>query len=348
MYYVDNMKRTRSAVIVALMLLFPISSFAQEGDLRLVTSPLPINLSAKPGSEVSTQIRIKNDGSMKERLEISLLKFAAFGENGAPRILDPEPGDEYISWVSFIEPEFDIEPGEWKTVPMNIALPESASFGYYYAVVFSRAGAVSEPEAGQTAIAGGTAVLVLLEAEVPGAKREVRTVSFSTDRTIYEFLPATFTVRVENIGNVHLSPRGNVFVGRAGSQDADILEINPEKGNILPKSFREFSTIWSDGFPAYDTVIEDGKVMRDEDGTIRKRLLWSGGDISRIRIGKYQAKLIMIYDDGQRDVPLEGVVEFWVIPWRILLGSFVIVLLVLVGVRSTLTGLFGRIKKKRK
>lgn len=342
------MKRTLAATIAVIILWFPTSSFAQEGDLRLITSPLPINLSAKPGTEVSAQIRIKNDGLTKERLAISLMKFAAFGENGAPRILDPEPGDEFISWASFAEPEFDIEPGEWKTVPMNIALPQSASFGYYYAVVFSRAGAIPEPEAGQTAIAGGTAVLVLLEADVPGAKREVRTASFSTDRTVYEFLPTTFTVRVENTGNVHLSPRGNVFVGRAGSQDSDILEINPEKGNILPGSFREFSADWSDGFPAYEPVIEDGKVVRDADGAIRKRLSWSGGDISRFRIGKYQAKLLMIYDDGQRDVPLEGVVEFWVIPWRILLGALAVVLLVLVGARSTLLGLFGRVKKKKK
>ena len=34
---------------------------------------------------------------------------------------------------------------------------------------------------------------------------------------------------------------------------------------------------------------------------------------------KYQAKLLLVYDDGKRDIPLEGTVEFWVVPWRLVL-----------------------------
>jgi hypothetical protein len=335
------------ALFSVIVFLVPTGLFAQTSDLRLVTSPLPINISAKPGAEATAQIKLKNDGSLEERLKVSLMKFAAYGESGAPRILEPEPGDEYFSWVSFPEKEFVVGPGEWKTVPMKISLPESAAFGYYYAVVFSRAGDAPETQPGQTALTGGTAVLVLLDAEVPGAKREANVVSFSTDHTVYEFLPSKFMIRLQNTGNVHLAPRGNIFVGRPGEQDASIIEVNPEKGNILPESYREYMASWNEGFPSYKDKIEDGKVVRDAKGNIVQELSWNLGDIAKVRFGKYQAKLLMVYDDGQRDVPIEGTVDFWVIPWRIILAALVVLGLILLGLRSTLGGIWRKVSKKK-
>ncbi|NTW13689.1 MAG: hypothetical protein HGA31_01520 [Candidatus Moranbacteria bacterium] len=337
-----------AAILCAVAIGCPIVASAQSSDLRLVTSPLPINLTAKPGTDATTQIRIKNDGQSAETLKVTLMKFGAYGETGSPRISDPEPADEFISWVSFPERQFSIGPGEWKSVPMKITLPESAAFGYYYAVVFSRADDTPEVQSGQTAISGGTAVLALLDADVPGAKRETRVASYLADHSVYEFLPATFTVRLENTGNIHLSPRGNVFVGRVGEQDTEILEINQEKGNILPGSFREYSTSWTDGFPAYKDKLVDGKVVRDEKGNIVRELSWDLGNIAKFRFGKYQAKMLMVYDDGHRDIPLEGTVEFWVIPWRILLAGIVMIILILIGLRSTVVGLLKNTSKRNK
>ncbi len=83
-------------------LAFPSVTSAQTaGDFRLITSPLAINLSTEPGSQVSAPIRVKNDGTTTEKLSISLMKFGAYGENGAPQLMDKESGDEFFSWVSF-------------------------------------------------------------------------------------------------------------------------------------------------------------------------------------------------------------------------------------------------------
>jgi hypothetical protein len=29
--------------------------------------------------------------------------------------------------------------------------------------------------------------------------------------------------------------------------------------------------------------------------------------------------MLLVYDDGTRDVPIEGAVSFWVMPWRLIL-----------------------------
>jgi ABC-type glycerol-3-phosphate transport system permease component len=40
-----------------------------------------------------------------------------------------------------------------------------------------------------------------------------------------------------------------------------------------------------------------------------------------LRFGKYTAKMLLVFDDGARDVPIEGVVSFWVIPWRLFIAA---------------------------
>lgn len=344
---------TRTALLIIGLFFFlssaTVSAQTNAGDLRLVTSPLPINLIVEPGKSISTALRIQNQGTNPENLKLTVMKFRAYGEEGAPRLLDPEPTDDFISWVHFSEDSFTVNTNEWKTITATFNVPDTAAFGYYYAFVFSRAVEQTSGEQGETVLAGGTAILVLLEARVPNAKREVTIAQFKSDRAWYEFLPASFTVNLQNTGNVHIAPRGNLFIGREGEKEETRLEVNREKGNILPDSGRSFRVDWNDGFLRYKNKEEDGKIVHDENGDIVKVLDWNWKDASKIRFGKYEAKLLLVYDDGHRDVPLDRVVSFWVVPWRLIGGSFLIVLLALMGLKSTLQHLWHTVfgTKKR-
>ncbi len=319
-----------------------------DGGLRLTTSPLPINLTVEPGTSVSTQLRIKNDGSQTETLKIDLMKFKADGESGAPMPLDRQPGDEFLDWVRFSEESFSIDSNQWKTINATFDVPSTAAFGYYYAVVFSRSQGAASVGERQTAVTGGTAILVLLEAKVPNAKREVTITSFSADRQWYEFLPATFTVKLQNIGNVHIAPRGNLFIGRPGKKADTVTEVNFGKGNILPDSSRIFESQWTEGFPVYQNKEEDGKIVQDAEGKTVRELVWNWKDASEFRFGKYEAKLLLVYDDGTRDIPIEGTLEFWVVPWRLMIGGLFIVLFALLGIKSTFENIWRRFFKTPK
>ncbi|MBP7060581.1 MAG: hypothetical protein KBA91_01210 [Candidatus Moranbacteria bacterium] len=339
-----------SFFLLSALFLFLIASplaHAQTDDgLRLITSPLPISLSGEPGTSISTDLKVKNGGLGTETLKVSIMKFRAYEDSGKPQLMEREDGDDYFDWVHFSEPTFTLAPNEWKTVTATFDIPKEAAFGYYYAFVFSRA--VDESPVGekQTAIVGGTAVLVLFEAVVPNAKRQVEVAEFSLDHTFYEFLPTVFTVRLKNTGNVHIAPRGNIFIDRGSQKDITILEINREKGNILPQSNRDFETMWNDGFPVYENDIQDGKVVLDDNGHQKKTLTWDWNNASKLRFGKYTAKMLLIYDDGQRDIPIEGEVSFWVIPWRLIGGGVFILLFTFVGIRSTFKNIWRSIRKK--
>lgn len=315
---------------VTLLLTFahpPLASAAAptDGPLNLTISPALVNLVAKPGQTVTTDLRVKNSGTQTEHLQLSLLKFGANGDSGQPQLMGRGPSDDYFDWAHFSLDHLTAEPNVWMTVKMTINVPPKAAGGYYYAAVFSRQNP-SVAQKNQSAVQGGTATLVLLDVEAPSVKHAAKIVSFTADRKFYEFLPATFTVKLRNEGDVHLAPVGSVFIKR-GSARVDLLDFNTAHGNILPHSNRAFTVAWQNGFPVYAAQHRGNTVITDKHGQPVHKLTWDfNSPLSKIRFGHYTADLLAVYDNGQEDVPLEATVSFWVVPWR-LLGIVLLALL---------------------
>jgi hypothetical protein len=227
--------------------------------------------------------------------------------------------------VSFSKQEFNAPPGQWQTVKMNIALPPEAAFGYYYAVQFELANP-PKSQPGTARLQGAVAIFVLLNADAPGSSRKIDVTSFKADHNSYEFLPVKFSVQVRNIGNVHTAPHGNIFIKRGSSQIAS-LPVNSTESMVLPKSSRIFNTSWQDGFPVYTIAKDDtGQPIKDAHGHTKQKLSWDFSKVSKLRFGHYTAQLFLIYNDGQRDIPITGSLSFWIIPWWLV---FVILIAIL-------------------
>jgi hypothetical protein len=302
----------------------PISNVTNKG-LNIEISPLPITLEAKPGTTVTTDLRVRNSGTEPETLKVSVKTFSTEGPNGQVVIQEPTPNDEFVKWVSFDKKVFLAPPGQWQTVKMSVALPSSAAFGYYYAVQFELANP-AKADPGTARLQGAVAIFVLLNAEAPGASRDIKVLTFKSDHSFYEFLPVNFTVRVRNTGNTHTAPHGNVFIKKGGKQIASLV-VNPTDGMVLPKSNRAFYTSWRDGFPVYEAVTDGaGNPVKNAKGEVKTKLKWDFSKASKLRFGHYTADLLLVYNDGTRDIPISGTLSFWVVPWRLIL--FVIVIIV--------------------
>jgi hypothetical protein len=320
-------------------------ALAAPSGVNLTTSPLPINLSMNPGTSVSTDLRIQNSSNQTQQIKVSLMKFSAYGETGKPALQARQPGDDYFDWVSFSPSVFTAPPNQWSTVKMTIAAPQSAAFGYYYAVVFTPTD--QTPSGKGNVLVGSSAILVLLDVKSPNARRSARIANFSIDHKIYEFLPVDFSVRLHNDGNVHLLPAGSIYIKR-GSKQVAVLDFNPSHGNILPNSYRVYNSSWSDGFPVYVNKEDNGRVVSGKNGQPARTLKWDLSKIPRLKFGHYTANLLAAYDNGQRDVPLEASVSFWVVPWRII--AFVVVVggLALVGLLTSGRNIYKKFKKNHK
>jgi hypothetical protein len=294
------------------------AAHAASPPVNLEISPLPILLNAKPGTSTSSDLRVRNAASTDVVLKASVKTFTAEGADGHIVFHNPGPADEFVNWIHFSKTVFNAPAGAWQTIKMTVDVPAGAAFGYYWAVQFEPA-AASTAAPGGASVRGAVAIFTLLNADAPGAKRSIDVTSFSVERRSYEFLPVNFSVATHNSGNTHVAPTGNVFIKRGGKQ-VGVLSLNPNGGFVLPGSNRIFTTAWSDGFPVYKPVLgTDGQPVRDKNGKLKQHLTWNFSQVPKLRFGHYTATLLLVYNDGTRDIPVSGTVSFWVVPWRLIL-----------------------------
>lgn len=290
------------------------------GGFSLQVSPSPLVATVKPGVDTTLQLQIRNTSNDQQSLAMGLRAFSIDDKTGQVELGDA-PTQDILELISFSKPTFTLQAGEIMTQKVYVHTPASAGFSYSFAITIAQ---TNPPKGanGKSAIAGTVAVFTLLSVDKPGASRKFDLQSISLDKHVYEYLPATVTLKIKNTGNVLVQPQGTVYVQRHSSDQTPIeaIGLNKSGGYVLPGTTREYAVTWSDGYPHYEATSGN-----------KKKLVWQGNALSKFRIGRYVVKVVAVYDDGQRDVPVMAEVSFWVIPWRILLISLLIILLIIIG-----------------
>lgn len=322
-------------VLVAGFALIPLrsaSALSVPSNFSLQITPSPIVLSVNPGQASQIQLKIQNNGSGTENLEINPRSFSINNHTGQVVLGSSAPTD-VASWLNFSAQKFSVAVGQVYTEQINMAVPKDAGFSYYFVLVISR-------QANPTITSGGRLIkasladFVLMNVNRPGATRKLAVTSFTASRHIYSYLPADFNVEFRNIGNTIVQPFGNIFVERGTSAKTPLatLAVNPDGGYILPGTNRIFGASWNSGFPYYKATVT-------ATGT-SEHLTWDWSKLSNFRLGKYHANLVAVYNNGTTDVPIQGSVGFLVLPWLIILVFLVVLILLLFGIFTILRRVF--------
>jgi len=157
-----------------------------------------------------------------------------------------------------------INPLEWAEVPFTIAVPKEAAYGYYFAITLPKT----------TPHFWRGPELPLPEPQLfpsfwmlrkRGQKPKPKITQFSVSQAVTEYLPADFVVKVENQGNVHVKPHGDIFITDGKNQLAD-LPVNPYLGSVIPNAQKVFNASWDDGFLVRTPVMEYGQPKLDKNG----------------------------------------------------------------------------------
>ena len=320
----------RCTIVTILVVLVPstlASAAIPTSDFSLEVSPSPLVTTVKPGTSSTLTLKVRNASIQTEQLKIQARGFSIARPSEQITITPATPPD-LAKWVSFSAPSFTVKPGEWFTQTVTINLPDSAGFSYPFVLVISRLDDPAQTSGG-AAIKGTIAVFTLVNIDKPGATRQLELESFTVDRDIYEYLPTKFTMRLKNTGNSITQPYGNIYVQHPGAEGSPlaVLPVNEALNYILPGDTKEMRASWTNGFPHYEESKTAG-------GSISRELKWNWNDSASFRFGRYTAKIVAVYNNGIRDVPIVGEVSFWVIPWRILLGLLVVLILVGFGIWS--------------
>ena len=316
--------------------------------ISLSLYPSSFDLHAKPGDTISDKFRIKNDTQKTLQLTVATKKLITDPDSGQPIPIDPGKEDTYISWVHFDKPDFTALPQEWTDIPFTITIPKDAAFGYYY-VFEVRQQDEAKPTGNGAVVQGRVSIAALLSVDSDKAAASARMVDFKPQSMLNEYLPVTFEATVQNTGNVHVRPRGNIFIRGLGDKDLAVLEVNQNHGAVLPNGKRTFTADWNDGFIVNAPVMEDGKAKVDSNGKTIRHMVINWNKLTDFRFGKYTANLFLVYDTGKRDETLEATTTFWVVPYTALLALVGILVVVILAVRMILRAYIAKeLKRKSK
>jgi hypothetical protein len=289
---------TYALLIVSGLSFFPVNSLA------LTISPAKFEFSADPGDTIQSQITLINEQKTTLVFEASFERVTTRGSYGEPVFTGEKTG--LASWIELTSSRVTLDPGEEKRIPLTIEVPMNADAGGNYAAIFW-SNVPSEGGGSGMGITMRVAALVLLR--VSGEVIEQGEIlGFRVDKKFVNYLPIDFNFAFKNTGTVHLKPRGEIVIKNIFGRTTQILPVNSEGYNVLPDSERNFSANWQ---PRLEI---QGKGFLAE---LKK-------EKADFAFGYYRATLDLEFGDTQAKQSLKSSLGFLVIPWRILLLSFLI------------------------
>jgi len=274
-----------------------------------VSAPL-YNFGIDPGGVAQEIVKIRNVSDSTKTFYPEVLDFKPAGEGGAPSFLKSEESASYTyslaSWITISKDPITLKANESAALNFTINVPKDAEPGGRYAGILFGTTAPEISGTSQVAISNKVGSLVLVR--VAGAAKEVATLKeFSIAKNFFEKPPVDFVVRVQNSGNVHVIPKGNIEIKNVFGRSVAALPVNAKNGNVLPDSVRRF-----------DKESDD--------------LTW---DPKGFTVGRYKATLLLTY--GSPAKTLTDTVTFWIVPWKQLLviglAAIIIILLLILGVK---------------
>ena len=303
------MRYKKSLFFLAIFLfVFIVAGNAQaQSSTGIKISPVKIEEMVEPGEIFKSQIKITNEANEKRTFYVYLRDFKSEGESGMAKLVIPgtEEGYYLASWIDVDREGIELEPRQERAVPFTVNVPGNIGPGGYFGAIIlgtepPRIRQQNEEKGAGMAIAQQTASLLLLR--VKGDVLENAHIrEFNTGKDFYGTpFSVDFLIRIENAGNVHIKPHGAISIKNMFGKEVRILKINEKGGNILPHSIRRFSeNIW-EGTGAF---------------------------------GKYTATLGVTYGvsadkGGQGKSSLVAIKTFWIIPWRIIIPAFLILLFI--------------------
>ena len=274
-----------------------------------IVEPGKTEIFLNPGESVVKNISVTSRVEKTVKFKLTTEDFIGTNDAKQPVVLMGDTNSPY-SLKDFIVPEiseFSLEFGEKISIPVTVTVPLNAEpRGYYGALIISNEPDKLSPEnikdtAGQTRIISRIGSLFLLR--INGEGKEAGNIEgFKTigpAQTFYSARPTGFEIAYKNTGNVHLVPHGTITIKNIFGQTISTLPVDAYF--VLPDSIRYREINWTKGFS----------------------------------VGRYTANLSLYKGYGNEFA--ESKISFWIIPWKILIPVFVVIMLIIMAIYYVMT-----------
>ncbi len=282
------------------------ASEASAQAISFSVTPSLIEVSAEPGRSWESSIKVVNNNAFDLTVYAEVLNFEPLGESGQSTFIPisqtEQDGTTIAEWFTVSSDPVVIPRESSAAVPIKLTVPASAAPGGHYAAI--QIGTRPPETSGEQIVRTSQIVTALFFARVAGDVVESGTVrSFRANQILLGRPEATFELRFENKGNVHLQPQGEIIIKNMWGAVRGTIPINQQThfGNVLPESIRLFEFTWSGAFSLAD-------------------------------IGRYTAEVTLAYGDDARQFT-NRTTSFYVVPIKALTLSILLLLALILFAR---------------
>lgn len=277
-----------------------------------LVGPGRTEVKVKPGETVIREVIVTNRISDNRVFKLEIEDITGSSDGSSEVSLAGEEKGPYSlrDYISVPQDTFTLKLGERAIIPVTIAIPADAEPGGFYGSVL-----VSTIQAPQYQGEGtsrspiiariGSLFFVTVEGDV---FVEGKPLSISTvhDKWWYEKGPIELGILYENTGSLHVNPYGELSITNMLGEEVGFIELEP--WFVLPKSLRTREVTWDREF-LFGRYVVTAKINR-----------------------------------GYEDVVDELSVAFWVLPWKLVGGLFLVLFIILFSIRA----FFRKFEFKRK
>lgn len=282
-----------NSIFALLVIAFAVPSFAfAQNAISFSVSPTIFDMTANPGQTWVSSVRVINANPYDLTVYMDVVNFKPQGETGVPSFIPQEdganPASNFAGWIQ-TDSEITIPAEKTIELPLKIVVPENAEPGGHFAAILigtkppQKTSDISQVETSQI-------ISTLLFLRVSGDINEQASIrSFRSTNYIVSTPETKLELRIENKGNVHVQPQGQIKIYNMWGQERGVIPVNQQTlfGNVLSQSVRKYSFDWK-------------------------------GDWAISDIGRYTAEVALTYGlDSKQSAYAKT--AFWIIPWKIIL-----------------------------
>lgn len=263
-----------------------------------VLGPGKAELWMSPGENATKELMITNRIGKTMDFQINIEDFSGSRDPGQTVVFYGE-GESHNSLKNYLKPEltkFTLTHGQRMILPVEISVPQDAEPGGRYGSVLvtsspygGEVGVEKEKATGQISLNSRLGALFFIRIK-GDVKEDGFLKELKTKKRFYEKSPISFDILFENNGSVHLLPYGVVEIKNFFNKKIGEIKLDP--WYVMPDSLRLREVKWN----------------------------------SKWLCGKYTASVSI--NRGYQNIVDQKSVDFWVIPWRIILIGLVSLFLI--------------------
>lgn len=294
------------ATIFSIVLLFFFSKAANaQTTLNIGTAPVSEKLQLEIGEKYEGEIVVWNLSEETTTYNVYVRGFRQIENQPGTAIMFTEEEEEKAlysaaSWTKVSREKITLIPNKNEKIFYEINVPKNITKGEYTVIVafISETDSALGGTAAFTSLSSGTPILIKIGDEFT---ENAELLKFTTDRNFYETPTVKFETRINNLGDTHISPVGEIILTNIFKQEVGKIIFNENGQSILRGNTAEYETPWD-----YGSFLSADK---------------------KLIMGPIDANLILMYRTFQPGfAPLSATASFWILPWRYILLALIIIL----------------------